>query len=797
ENVRKAFDAFNNIKIQTQSFTLIPPDEIKSVETAKENIIDLAIQAETNIEKLPKTIKGFADSVNQISAFNKINNDLNKIVGTTKNVSENFVGLTSNIYDLGIEAIKSIKDLNPSQEGIRTSIRRYKEILETVTQIRKQLQIPDSDNFLEDVLTQARKNLDAFTEEVADAQSQGMFLNSTIMEAQRITLDTLKGIYEDVFNDIVSVVWIGIEPIKNWIVGIIEYWGLVPEHVAKVLKIVAALIVLIGLMNTQMMGVYLTTSYWVALWNSNLVVMGMTRAISLVSTLLMSTAGLTAAQIGLNIATAFYVALWALLLVAVIAIVAALAYIVQYFVLTTESAEEAARRTKQLEEATERYKNHLKEITDLYKNQLDMIEKIREAALTPEQKAAQKTTELQTLIDMPTKLDEKIINLQDEIRARKFEIQSVKDVTWFDSSAKELVEQNEAAKKTLKELLELQSKIEPLTEIEIEVRRQEIIKMEMEDRGIAKFLPDFTPMENALNAISNLDEMFDAGKIKDRFGDVDVEKYDVMFENIVEDLKKSMGIVKAPLDVFDESLKNLTTQIDQLAESMQNAGNILDDNELAKAKQVLLDNLKKDLKIDKYFENVETSESRAELIRQLQSNIELYAERANLTKEEIDVARQKMQNEILSKTVYAKYLDTTSKSDELLNAYSTAKSDRTNNIINTEQLKIIQDNLDSAVRVMFKIESPVTSFDGLVKELDKFKNTLKPDELAQARQKLIDQLRGDLGLDKYFDLSETTAERAKLIKTMEENINIYAQKANELGIAVDANAAISNNYEVI
>ncbi|MDR2171006.1 MAG: hypothetical protein LBP59_12760, partial [Planctomycetaceae bacterium] len=40
ENVRKAFDAFNNIKIQTQSFTLIPPDEIKSVETAKENIIE-------------------------------------------------------------------------------------------------------------------------------------------------------------------------------------------------------------------------------------------------------------------------------------------------------------------------------------------------------------------------------------------------------------------------------------------------------------------------------------------------------------------------------------------------------------------------------------------------------------------------------------------------------------------------------------------------------------------------------------------------------------------------------------
>jgi hypothetical protein len=769
----KNFDDLENAalflnKLLPQAINLPKIDGL--ISTSKE-ITEAMTTINLGFDKLTPNAKGFTQTLEILDrsiAFSNLHRGLlqtQPLLDKTK----------KELHDLGIEAAESFKQMNPSQEGIRNAIRQFNQIEETVNQVRTKL---NDRTWGENIINTARQNLHEYEEDIAAAQTQTMFFSSTIIALQTMTLNMIKDSFQDVWEDITGFIWNTIEPIRNWITGILEYWGIMPDQVTKVIKVIAAVIVLIGLANTQTLGLYLTTSYWASLWNSNLVVMGITRVITLIRTA-------TAMQWLFNAAMfASPIGLIVLAITAIIALIAAIIVSVGIWNWlwgsTVDNADQTARKVDMLNNATEKYKNHLKEILDYHKQQLSYTEKIRDAIQTPAQKAAQRKKELQNAIDEPQNIKKDIDLLSVEIEQRR---QLIRITT--DKDAKEaLIERNKEAIKTMRELEDIQSKMKPLTSAEIEFQHKEIVRLEMEDRGIAKYVTEPTAAEKAINAKKNLDEIFDTNLFFNK-------NYNEMLDNIVNEFKDSLGIAKTPIKAFEESYKKLTDAIDHFNDNITDASKKLTDDEIIQAKQKLLDQLKIDLKIDKYLDFSDTTEARAKLIKQLNENIDLYAEKAGLSYEEINAAKLKMETEVISKTVYGKYIDTTSKVDELKNVKSVALQDYAEGIINDTQFDNIYDNIDKELKQFFGIpQKPIEKFNSLAVELEKAKNALNANKLAEAQKHLLDQLQKDLGIDKYFDMSDTTKVRAEMLKAMSENINLYADQAERMGQTVDQAAAL-------
>jgi DNA repair exonuclease SbcCD ATPase subunit len=291
-----------------------------------------------------------------------------------------------------------------------------------------------------------------------------------------------------------------------------------------------------------------------------------------------------------------------------------------------DAAERAAQKTEMLKNVTESYKNSLKEILDYHTKTADIMDKMREAALTPAQRASQRQQELQNAINEPTKLQNDIDRLQTEIENRKKLIANTRDTETKDS----LTERNNEAIETLKKMQELQSKIKPLTKVEIEVRQKEIIQLEMKERGIGKYQNQTTAAQTLQSAVSNINAMFDAGKI-------DYRQLNEMLQNAAGEFMNFIGVSQSPLEAFH----GLTDQLNSVKD-------VLSPNDFKSAKQKLLDDLRKGLGVDKYFDQSDTVTAKKELLDKMRENIRLYAKEAGLKEDDIKAAEEKLQTEVKS-----------------------------------------------------------------------------------------------------------------------------------------------------
>jgi hypothetical protein len=135
---------------------------------------------------------------------------------------------------------------------------------------------------------------------------------------------------------------------------------------------------------------------------------------------------------------------------------------------------------------------------------------------------------------------------------------------------------------------------------------------------------------------------------------IDNDQKDTMEKAVKAELLDSMGIAKAPSELI-ASFRATTEKLNQFADVFKENDN------MKKAKENLLKNLQKDLGIDKYVNMSDMATERKKLMDEISHNIDLYKEQAGLTNDQIKVAKEKMQMDIMGRgdigQLYYKIMD--------------------------------------------------------------------------------------------------------------------------------------------
>jgi hypothetical protein len=606
DSVKDSMQQLNDLQQNVATdFNLLPPDQVQHIDAFKAGITDLASSVGSDIGKLEPTFKNLKNSISQITELRDLSADFYTLTGGTHDFDNAIQNAHDSYSELAMDVADKILEINPSIDGVMKARTEFEKLRKIIDEFRE---ASGDQNALQDVLDQATLNIDQITEDMVNAKVNSQSFISSLFAIQEIPIEMFSNQLQEIGDALLSK----LEPINEYLDGY-------PALIGKVIVSVGGLIVVLGLLNTSILGNVTSTSYWMALWNSNIVVIGIKSALAW-------TSALSIMQMALTISTLLYIALWALVAIAVVAVIVGVVLLVRWFMSSGDAAERAAQKTEMLKNVTESYKNSLKEILDYHNKTADVMDKMRDAALTPAQRASQRQQELQNVINEPTRIQNDIDRLQTEIENRKKLIAGTRDTETKDS----LTERNKEAIETLKKMQELQSKIKPLTKVEIEVRQKEIIQLEMKERGIDKYQNQTTAAQTLQSAISNINAMFDAGKI-------DYRQLNEMLQNAAGEFMNFIGVSQSPLEAFH----GLTDQLNSVKD-------VLSPNDFKSAKQKLLDDLRKGLGVDKYFDQSDTVTAKKELLDKMRENIRLYAKEAGLKEDDIKAAEEKLHNEVKS-----------------------------------------------------------------------------------------------------------------------------------------------------
>jgi hypothetical protein len=433
----------------------------------------------------------------------------------------------------------------------------------------------------------------------------------------------------------------------------------------------------------------------------------------------------------------------------------------------TEATEKAAQKTEMLNDITEKYKKNLAGIIDYYKQQLDYIKQVKEAAQTPEQKTVQRRQELQNAVNTPQDIAIETSKQKELIETSEKLIRNIRgaaDQETIDSFKERLKE----AKQRLKELQEIQANIKPLTQVEIEIKRKEIIQLELQDRDLAKYLPKSTEAEELLRVYSEVEKMRvseglldDINKLTDEQKAIK-DNLDMVVKNAKAEFLKIFGKLESPVESFNKSIESLN----DLAANVKAFGKAFDADELHEAKKYLFDQLKKDLGIEKFFNNeTNTIEGYRNVLETNLKNIEIYRTQAEaphnmgFSQAEFDTAANNAKLEYI-KSQYGNLLEKTFTSQE---TYTTTlanlNTDLQNNRITQSQYDTVLKNTRDTLVDKLGIRNLIT---------DNSKETVYSKEMDALKfafsQTVITQEQYNLGVKAAKDKLNGVAVQEDLLK---------------------------------
>jgi hypothetical protein len=271
--------------------------------------------------------------------------------------------------------------MEPTINNVLKAQREIERLKELQAELKSQAGADQT--ILDAEIQQATENMGELSRRTAETQIQTQLLNSTIMAVNSMPFIILTQAIQNLYK------WIADS--GNAINK--TYKGL-PEIITKVIALIVALTVMIGLAYSRQTALNGAATYFQAIWNSSVIVQGIKGFISLLGTVIAlitaaigGTHGWTLAQWNLNIAMSVnpigvIVAAIALILTLVIAVGAAVYFAWQWWSKSAQAAEEHKKRIENMEKATENFRNKIGEAVDRYKELNNLARQYHEDNVT-------------------------------------------------------------------------------------------------------------------------------------------------------------------------------------------------------------------------------------------------------------------------------------------------------------------------------------------------------------------------------------------------------------------------------
>lgn len=532
ESLSKSLEFLHSVQEKTATFELLPPDAVLSVNATREAVKSLADTVAERIGELPATFGNLKAAIGDAMKVRELSEGFRSMTGGAENLSGAVDLAGVGVEQMARRMAAGLANVPPKLAGIRKACKEMQELKGLASDMASVGVHADAMN---GIMKQAEENIAGLVAKTAQASIETAAFHGALLVAN-MPLLLLKGVLTEIWGEV-----------QKLFQRFNEYFGGFPATVAKVTVALVGMLALIGYCasGTAVWGGM--TTYLMALWKSNVIVVGLGKIATVIASLI-------GFQIGLNAVTFIY---FGLIGGALALLVAAISLAVSWWYSASDATEKAAEKTKMLQDATEAYKNTLQGTVDEHKKMADLIAKHNEAAKSPAQKAADSQAELQRMIEEPKRLQQDIVRMEAEIDNRKKLIANTKDT----EAVAELKARNEEAVKTLGELKEIQSRATPLTAEGAKHAQKEAAKAYAQATNLN------------IDAIRSADEVFnsqlDAIEIAINKNLMNFEQVDNALKNVVAEYRKAEGIdalvapFKTAKDILDGTNAKLKHWLDE------------------------------------------------------------------------------------------------------------------------------------------------------------------------------------------------------------------------------------------
>lgn len=553
---------FNDAKDAVQKMKEVSQKVFDSAVAGAEKLSSEILKLKPNIQGIEAGFSALKASMRleRLAGTGQVTGDLEKLKNL---VTQNKEALNQ----LAVASAGKIADFSPSLEGIRKAQKEIENLRAVIQQIRQET---GDMSFGAEALAEAERNANQLGEALVRNQVEQQAFNSIVTSVQQFPFLILANFAKDFLNDIKSLFSVFDEKFP----GVLSTFS-------KVMAGLTAIIVLLGLANTQTFTWAGSTAFLQSLWSGNLIVMGLKGVVAWIAT----------SVLGYNTLTAATIAWWSAATLGIAAVIAAIVAIVGYLFFWRDSTEQAAAKTERLQSATEKYKESLDGIVDRHKKILDYMNQAREAAKTPEQKSADREKQLQDAVNEPERLRRQTESLKRQIAGLKAQQKLTRD----KEEKEALQKQADDAQKTLKDLQKMQRNMKPLTQAEITNQRALNLQAEMNDRNVAQYLPKDSAAQEYARAKNEIEALHRSGKIL-------TEQRNAMLQNAEKVFKDNDPLQKEIQKLVDkfkgmQRAKSPVEAFDQLSQELNRVKDRLSPEEFADAQQKMLDDLAKGLGI--------------------------------------------------------------------------------------------------------------------------------------------------------------------------------------------------------
>ncbi|GHT26808.1 hypothetical protein FACS18942_04950 [Planctomycetales bacterium] len=347
-------------------------------------IASLAIKVSANIADLSKGINSINSSIGYMvktaknaSPSLKSLEDVAKGAGAVmdavaaaqKRVNDNPVDLESQmILTKTQEAAEKLKtELNRIGSGVSGDILKMTSTISNLQKAQQMVQqLKDTFGETSPIVQQAQANVGKLAADAGKAKMQMEGLKTVIFAINNAPFMLLGSIFKDMWQEITNL---GSDFNK--------YFNGMPGVILKVSAVIASLIVLIGLMNTQMLTLNGSVTYFRSLWAGSIIAQGLQGFITMLNTML-------GTQLALNAATMLWIGMFTL---GIAAAVAAVYLLYQRWTDTSDAIAQSESRVAALTDRMEEVVAAAKKIND------SMVQSLNEM-MTPLDKYKQKLDEI-------------------------------------------------------------------------------------------------------------------------------------------------------------------------------------------------------------------------------------------------------------------------------------------------------------------------------------------------------------------------------------------------------------------
>ncbi|MDR1182934.1 MAG: hypothetical protein LBL13_13255, partial [Bacteroidales bacterium] len=592
-----------------------------------DNIAKVAGIATPSMKNLEDASKGYAISLDAI----KKAQDKHALSPTPENLqlwrdATNMVDrLRDSVGRLGQGVAGDILKMTPTINNVMEAQKQIQKLKELRNELANR---GGNVTGLDTAIAQATDNLGTLTRRTSEAQIQTQILNSTIMAVNNLPFMILSSVLKDVCEWFVKITGIWNENSKGW-------YG----TVARTVAVFAALTVVIGLLYSRQTMLNGATTYFHALWNSSIIIQGIKGFISLLGTVIamitaaiFGTNGWTAAQWQLNIAMAANpIGAIVAIIITALALIVGFVYLIwtvwSWWSKTEQKAAELKSQIKMTENVTSAFRDRIGEVIERYKELNKLAKQYHEDNLTNLQKYENKIKEIDDVLSRQNVANDamKAINMKNNELVKMMDVIKKTGNKDAISSLQKLIDDVEKDRIALQKEMK---KPQVLSAEDAEAAKEKARLALLQGQFGDLFKKTLAPQQQYAKEMTDLAELMKKVKVTEG------ERHRIE----INALKKRndaaislLGIgelikpIETARDIYDKNISNLKTAL-QL--------NVINLQQFSNGVKHAVDAFAQATGIKKYFEKVET-------LRDVYSNMAIYAERMNLSQEDLVAAQDK------------------------------------------------------------------------------------------------------------------------------------------------------------